>query len=91
MKIVSTYKQRNSADATCRACEHFRFDPGSPAYSEVTPGTDWSMYCTLDEDSKFYIYGYETYQEDMRKILLQAATCKHFKHVVIKGETDAQT
>ena len=29
----------------CWFCKHFTFDPGSPHYSDLTPGSDMSMGC----------------------------------------------
>jgi hypothetical protein len=29
----------------CINCAHFRVDSAEPHYSELTPGSNWDMYC----------------------------------------------
>lgn len=31
---------------TCWSCQHFQFTEPDGPYSEMTPGTDWSMWCS---------------------------------------------
>lgn len=58
----------------CLDCKHFYFDPGSPGYSEQTPGSDMSLGCYKDHWSGRDCYS----QDDFRKHMLSAKTCKDY-------------
>jgi hypothetical protein len=59
---------------TCLLCKSFYFDPGEPAYSECTPGSDMSIGCmkvwSLDGDDTE-----DTYREKM----LSAEWCEDYE------------
>lgn len=61
----------------CILCKYFYFSPGSPGYSELTPGTDWVMYCGKNHwDMSGYIS-----EEEYRKNLLKAENCKDAEEI----------
>ena len=56
----------------CWGCEHIYFSHSSPGYSELTPGSEFSLECdkrhwTFDTDNDG--------REQLRKCLLTAETC----------------
>ena len=77
----------------CVVCKHFVFDPGCPDWSDVTPGDDWSMQCSVwvdkdgrrtdDQDAqsevRFCIGGSDTTEAELRAALLTAETCPDFE------------
>ena len=56
----------------CLFCERFRVWPGSPGYSEVTPGEDAEIHC---EKGHWRIRLYSDYANDYRRKLSTAKTC----------------
>lgn len=70
-----------AVERLCWFCEHFSFDPGSPHYSEYTPGSEMQMSCQKDVwdfDSARAHVGYRD-EAVLPWCISQAATCKHFK------------
>lgn len=61
---------------TCLDCEFWGYSPGSPSYSEYTPGSDASMVCYLDHWS---LGLYENDRGDVRDALYRARQCQDFK------------
>lgn len=59
----------------CWFCEHFHFWNAEPDYSEVTPGSDFSMYC----DKQHWEFSpYHTSQTEFGKMLTTARECPDF-------------
>lgn len=59
----------------CVECEFMSIQTGSPAYSEWTPGEDFTMSCSK-EVWDFDPYGTE---QEYRDCMLAARRCIHFK------------
>ena len=55
----------------CLFCEHFEFDPGSPGWSEWTPGYPSSVGCKKDRWGP----SFEDYGFDLRTAMVTAETC----------------
>jgi hypothetical protein len=59
----------------CWWCKHFQYSSAEHDWSEVTPGSDWNMYCAKS------IWEFDTYkssQADFAKCLSAAKTCSDF-------------
>lgn len=65
----------------CWWCKHFRFDSGSPTYSEYTVGSDFRMSCEKEQ----WVFDMDS-QEHFGRCLSTAETCKHFKQIPIQGK-----
>jgi hypothetical protein len=65
---------------TCIGCKHFWVDMGSPGYSELTPGDDFSIYCNKNhwEFRKF------STEEHFKQCLKTANTCQDYDEIEIK-------
>lgn len=63
-------------DHVCWFCDHIIFSAGSPCYSEVTPGTDFSLECGRGY-WEFDQYGDSL--DDFREQLETAQRCADFK------------
>jgi hypothetical protein len=59
----------------CINCAHFRVDSAEPHYSELTPGSNWDMYCKRNHWT-FDVYEDDT--SDYRRKLLTAQSCLDF-------------
>lgn len=60
---------------TCWSCEYIRIDNADPGYSEWTPGSDLSIYCTKSH------WDFDNYDDDLKKFLTyinKAETCPDF-------------
>ena len=64
---------------TCLCCEHFDYDPGSPGYSEVTPGWEGHSECLKGNWTSHKFDG----PSDVWRAMTQAPACPHFKHVAL--------
>jgi hypothetical protein len=65
----------------CWSCEHLYFFAGSPGYSELTPGDDFSMECGKD------YWRFENYDDgltEFRAKLQSAEVCGSFKERVVQ-------
>ncbi len=61
----------------CIACKHWYFDSGSPGYSEYTPGSAVSTGCLKN----YWVFKpYDDTEEDFRKKMQKANTCKDYEH-----------
>lgn len=58
----------------CVNCRHFDFTPGSPGYSEWTPGDSMAIQCLKEH----WYAKYDTYQDQFREYMLSSKTCKDF-------------
>lgn len=61
----------------CVNCKHFNFWPGSPGYSEFTPGDDMEMSCLR----KHWRVTFETSEDDFRDYMKSSETCADFEMV----------
>lgn len=62
-------------DRLCLYCEHFHMELGSPHYSDVTPGTDFSMEC----GEKCWTFDpHQENQSSFNRCILTARTCDRF-------------
>ena len=71
-------------EKSCMFCRFFKIEMGTPAWSENTPGLDWSMECKLNHWS----YGTNPLDEEeddnidqedrFREILLTANHCRNY-------------
>lgn len=59
----------------CWLCRHFNYTQAEPDWSEVTPGSDFSMYCSKHHWS---FDSYKTSQEEFGEMLSTALNCKDF-------------
>lgn len=59
----------------CVGCQHWDFDPGCGAYSDLTPGESWAMRC---KKSHWYLCGYSTKQRDVEAAMEKAETCPDY-------------
>ena len=59
----------------CLWCEHFSLYTRSPGYSEMTPGSDFDMYC----DKHHWTYDQYRSETHYRECILTAANCPDFK------------
>lgn len=59
----------------CCFCVHFNLDMGHPPYSELTPGDDAEINCTLGKWEMRNSNGAITY----RRYIIMAQKCKDFK------------
>ena len=59
----------------CWFCEHFYYSQGTPDYSDLTPGSSFSMSC---EKQHWNFDPYETSQEEFGKMLSSARDCPDF-------------
>lgn len=66
----------------CVFCKHFRWDPGSPGYSEMTPSSPMVLACGKRH---WEITPYETTAAEFRQFLLRASTCPDY---VLSEDTD---
>lgn len=62
----------------CIFCKSFRFIPGSPSYSDVTPGYQATMDCSEDHWEIDMLHDNE---DIYRSRILTAISCKDFKHI----------
>lgn len=70
--------ESNQRKLTCILCKHIEFDPGFPAYSEVTPGCSWSLGCKL---GKWSMSGDDVESaEKYKEYLLMAEHCDDYKY-----------
>ena len=61
----------------CWWCSHFYYSNSYPAYSEMTPGSDFSVSC----DKQHWIFESDkTTQEEFGVMLSAAESCKDFEH-----------
>lgn len=60
----------NKIPKLCLFCNNFYYDPGSPYYSEYTPGWLAEVRCSLQ---------YWDDSENPRQYMLMAQTCKDFE------------
>lgn len=61
---------------SCVECKHWYFDPGTSAWSEVTPGDEWDSCCRKNH----WNVGSERLLETaFGKLLLTARTCADFE------------
>lgn len=62
----------------CWFCKHVAFDPGSPDWSELTPGEDWELRC---KKGHYYLDSHEEHVTlDMfRRAIETARTCEDFE------------
>ena len=63
----------------CIMCKNWWFDPGTPDYSEYTPGDDWESKCTID--GGWRVSGGSVSESDWREKIKTAETCEHFVEV----------
>jgi len=64
---------------SCVECKHWYFDGGSPTYSELTIGDEWSSTC----GKKHWTISYRDRYLDGKsyaKLLLTARTCTDFEY-----------
>lgn len=64
------------SDRTCLGCVAFTVLTASPGYSELTPGTDWSMVCG---ERVWTFDAYEDGVDRFRALLETAQTCRLFR------------
>jgi hypothetical protein len=64
------------SERTCYACKFFSFTEGSPGYSEMTPGDDWGIGCSMDV---WRFNGYVDDREEFARCLDKAKTCRYFE------------
>ena len=60
----------------CLYCTHFYLDLGSPGYSEMTPGTEFSMECI---EKVWTFKPYEQSEDQFKKTLEVGLTCQKFQ------------
>ena len=73
----------------CVFCKHWSFSGGEPGYSEMTPGSDASMYCDKNMwGRKFRLWDISG-AEDFRKIIKTAETCQHYELPPVLERKDA--
>lgn len=63
----------------CLFCEHFYFYPGSPHYSELTPGESGEIGCGLD-----YWDWHGFTDEQFRYAMLSADSCEDYNPVHLR-------
>jgi hypothetical protein len=61
---------------SCARCEHFYFRLAEPGYSEVTPGSDFSMSCNRN---RWTFDTFEASREDFHRIMIAAEKCPDYK------------
>ena len=62
-------------DRTCLFCKHFEFDPGSPHYSELTPGIDSEFIC---HKGRWSMSNWDN-RSDFVDAIAKGLTCQDFK------------
>ena len=71
----------------CQFCEHCYVQMAERGYSELTPGSDFSMVCTLNH----WIFDPNSTQAHFRACITAARTCSDFSmNPRIKEELDAK-
>lgn len=56
----------------CIFCKHFEFNPGSPGYSEYTPGENMSMGCNMR------VWEFD-FGDDFHQCIQHAYTCEKYE------------
>ena len=60
----------------CIFCKHFRWDQGYGDLSDITPGADASMWCSLNLFNG--LYGYDITRDAYRNAIFAAQACGRF-------------
>ena len=62
-------------ERVCILCKKFRMYPADPGYSDITPGSDLSMYCRLEYWS---LDVYRDHEDTYRAKITMAKDCKDY-------------
>lgn len=63
----------------CLGCKHFLFTTGEHGYSEMTPGTDFSMECMKNHFKPSLDHGRDISNEEFARRINMATECKDFE------------
>jgi len=64
----------------CLFCVHFDMNTGEPDWSDITPGSDFSMDCAKNKWTSIDVYD-RCSIEEYRTIMLKAEKCDEFSPV----------
>jgi hypothetical protein len=65
----------SAENRTCVGCQHWTFDPGCSAWSDVTPGDTWASGC---DKGHWFVSGLDVTREKYRSGLQSAKTCPDY-------------